>query len=228
MSTMRRGAKQDLPPAPLPQGEPARPVVNTQIINAFWQFLPGKSTVFLVRSYFRNYPKPLFVGKLPPFPVPLPVTKLIVPPNQAFVVKDINFQVYEQSSIGVEDLVAVPPSRVVSYFGFEVKIANRSPYDFNTNVTARGQVIDYKPANAGSTTTPPIPGQGTAFPFSGPNQPLGENFAAYAMSGDLIELNVQVLREPVFDARMVSATFSGYNVDQRLLQTILGRLTGGT
>jgi len=224
--SMRRGARQDLPPAPLPQGEVGRPVVNTQIVNGFWQFLPAKSTVFLNRVYFRNYPKPLFVGKLPPFPVPLPVVKLVVPPNQAFIIKDLSFKVYQQSGIGTEDIVEVPPERVASYFGFEVKIGNKSPYDFNTNVTARGQVIDYAPVQgAGGRSVPPIPGQGTAFPFAGRNNPLGDNFATYAQSGDLIELTVQVLREPEFDARMLSAQFAGYNVDGRILQTILSRIT---
>jgi hypothetical protein len=223
--SLRHGARQDLPPAPLPQGEVGRPVVDTQLVNAFWQFLPAKSTTFWARAYFRNYPKPLFVGNLPPFPVPLPVVKLVVPQNQAFILKSFDFTVYQQSGIGVEDLVAVPPSRVASYFGFEIKIGNRSPYDFNTNVTARGQVIDYKPAQAGYTAAPPIPGQGTAYPFSGPNQPLGENFAAYAVSGALIEANVFVLREPEFDVRMLSVAMAGYNLNQRLLQTILSRIT---
>jgi hypothetical protein len=215
-----------LPPAPLPQGEVGKPVVNTQIVNGFWQFLPAKSTVFLNRVYFRNYPKPLFVGKLPPFPVPLPVVKLVVPPNQAFIIKNLAFKVYQQSGIGTEDIVEVPPSRVASYFGFEVKIGNRSPYDFHTNVTARGQVIDYAPVQGGGgRSVPPTPGQGTAFPFSGVNNPVGDNFATYAQSGDLIELTVQVLREPEFDARMLSAGFEGYNVDGRILQTILSRIT---
>lgn len=223
---MRRGAREDLPPAPLPQGEVGKPVINTQIVNGFWQFLPGKSTIFLNRVFFRNYPKPLFIGQLPPFPVPLPVVKLIVPQNQAFVIKDFSFKVYQQSGIGTEDLVEVPPSRVASYFGFEVKVGNKSPYDMMTNVTNRGQVINYKPAQgAGGSSVPPSPGAGTAFPFSGINNPLGDNFAAYAMSGDLIELTVYVLREPEFDARMMSAQFAGYNVDQRVLQTILGRIT---
>jgi hypothetical protein len=224
--SMRRGVMQDLPSAPLPQGEPAGPrVVTTQLVNAFWQFLPAKSTTFWARSYFRNYPKPLFIGNLPPFPVPLPIIKLVVPQNQAFVLRSFDFAVYEQSGIGTEDLIAVPPSRVASYFGFEVKVANRSPYDFNTNVTARGQIINYNPAEAGSRSAPPVPGQGTAFPFSGPNQPLGENFATYVMSGGLIEMTVYVLREPVFDARMLSVTFGGYNVNERLLQSILSCIT---
>jgi hypothetical protein len=223
---MRRGARQDLPPAPLPQGEVSRPVVTAQIVNGFWQFLPAKSTVFLNRIFFRNYPKPLFVGNLPPFPVPLPVVKLVVPQNQAFLIKNFGFKVYQQSGIGVEDITEVPAARVASYFGFEVKVGNRSPYDMVTNVTARGQVINYKPSQgAAGLSVPPVPGQGTAFPFSGTNNPLGEGFASYAMSGDAIELTVQVLREPPFDVRMMSAEFSGYNMDQRILQTILSRIT---
>ena len=223
---MRRGAREDLPPAPLPQGERGKPIVDVQLVNGFWQFLPAKSTVFLNRIFFRNYPKPLFIGKLPPFPVPLPIVKLVVPQNQAFIVKHLAFKVYQQSGIGTEDIVEVPPSRVASYFGFEAKIGNRSPYDMFTNVTARGQVINYAPAQgAGGQSVPPVPGAGTAFPFSGLNNPMGDNFAAYAMSGDLIELTVQVLREPQFDVRMLSAEFDGYNVDQRVLQTILSRIT---
>ena len=222
--SMRRGARQDLPPAPLPQGETGKPVVNTQIVNGFWQFLPGKSTTFFSRVYFRQYPKPLFIGKLPPFPIPLPLSKLVVPQNQAFVLKSFDFQVYEKSGIG-DAQTAVPWSQVTSYFGFQVKIGNRSPYDLNTNITARGQVIDYIPGESGFRVAPPTSGQGTTFPFSGPNQPLGDNFATYAQSGELIELAVQVLREPEFDASMLSVKFDGYNVNQRLLDTILGRIT---
>ena len=216
----------DLPPSPLPQGEVGKAVVNTQTVNGFWQFLPAKSTTFLSRVYFRNYPNPLFIGgAAPPYPVPLPVVKLVVPKNQAFIIKNIEFTVYEQTPVGAEQFAAVPPSRVASFFGFSVKIGNRSPYDFNTNVTQRGLVIDYKPAQAGSTTFGPTPGQGTSYPFSGPNNPLGENFAAYGVAGELIELTVDVLREPPFDVRMLSASFSGYNLDQRVLQTILSRIT---
>lgn len=224
--SMRRGARQDLPPAPLPQGEVGKPVVNTQIVNGFWQFLPAKSTVFLNKILFRNYPRPLFIGKLPPYPVPLPIAKLVVPENQAFIIKDFSFKVYQQSGIGTDDTVEVPSTRVASYFAFEVKVGNRSPYDMFTNITARGQVIDYAPVQgAGGRSVPPTVGQGTAFPFSGVNNPLGDNFANYAMSGDLIELTAYVLREPEFDARMLSAQFAGYNVDQRILQTILSRIT---
>lgn len=223
--TMRRGARQDLMPAPLPQTEGAHAPVETQIVNGFWQFLPTAGTTFFARDYFRNYPKPLFVGKLPPFPVPLPVVKLTVPNQQAFILKEFSFQVYEQSPVGQEQLVEVSPSRVASYFGFEVKVGNRSPYDFNTNVTARGQVIDYKPPQTASIASPPVPGQSTNMPFSGVNNPVGQNFAAYAKAGELIEMTVWVLREPVFDVRMLSAYMSGYNVNHAMLYKILGRVT---
>ena len=222
---MRRGALLDGPPSPLPQEETRKDVVNTQIVNGFWQFLPAKSTTFLSRVYFRNYPRPLFVGNFPPYPYPLPVVSLTVPSNQGFILKNFEFQVYEQSGIGAENIVAVDPSRVASYFGFEVKIDSRSPYDFNTNVTARAQALAYNPVQAGGTSAPPTVGQGTSYPFSGPNQPLAENFAAYAVAGQKIEMNVYVLREPQFDVRLLSAKLDGYNLDGRILQTILSRIT---
>lgn len=224
--SMRRGALLDMPPSPLPQDEVGKPVANVQVVNGFWQFLPAKSTVFLSRVYFRNYPRPLFVGQLPPYPVSIPIRSLTVPNNQGFILKSFDFQVYEQSGIGQENIVAVDPSRVASYFGFEVKIDNRSPYDFNTNVTARGQVLAYNPGQGGGVSSPPVPGQGTVYPFSGENQPLGDKFAAYAVAGQKIELNVFVLREPPYDVRLLSAGLTGYNLNQRLLQTVLSRITG--
>lgn len=224
--SMRRGALQDMPPSPLPQSEPGKSVSSTQIVNGFWQFLPGKSTIFMSRIYFRNYPKPLFVGKLPPFPAPLPIMKLVVPSQQAFILKSFEFNVYEQTGIGAENLVAVAPSRTASYFAFEVKVGNRSPYDLNTNVSARGQVINYNPSVNNAISSPPSPNQGTAFPFAGPNNPLGENFASYAQAGDAIELTALVLREPPYDVRMLSAQFGGYNLNGKLLQTILSRISG--
>jgi hypothetical protein len=215
----------DHPPSPLPQGEVGKAVVNTQIVNGFWQFLPAKATTFFSRVYFRNFPRPLFLGGLPPYPVAVPIVKLEVPSNQAFIIKNIEFNVYEKTPIGNDEYVAVSPSRVVTYFGFEILIGNRSPYDFSTNLTAGGDPIDYKPTQAGATTVPPFAGQGTNYPFSGPNQPLGENFAAYATSGEGITLVARVLREPPFDARLLTASLAGYNLNQRVLQDILGRIT---
>lgn len=214
-----------MPPSPLPQKEGGKGPTNVQIVNGFWQFLPVASTTFFDRVYFRNYPRPLFVGNLAPYPVPLPIIKLVVPQNQAFILKHFSFKVYQQSGIGVEDIVEVPASRVASYFGFEVKVGNRGLTDYNTNVSARGQVIDYKPGQAGSLTFPPVPGQGTLFPFSGEMQPMGDNFASYATSGQDIQATVYVLREPEFDARMLSVRFDGYNVNQRVLEDILKRLS---
>ncbi len=216
---------QDLPPAPLPQDEPSKGAQPVRVVDGFWQTMPAASTVFLSRVYFKTFPRPLFVGKLPPYPVPLPLVKLVVPRDQVFILKHISFKVYQQSGIGTDDIVEVPASRVTSYFGFEVKVGNRSPYNFSTNISARGQIIDFKPGNAGYAVSPPVPGAGTLYPFSGENQPVGDNFATYAQSGSAIELTAYAMREPEFDARLISAKLDGYDMDRRKFDSIIGRLT---
>lgn len=224
--TTRRGAMFDLPPSPLPQEEPAKEVVTTQIVNGFWQFLPGRSTVFLERVFFADYPRPLFVGLRPPYPVPLRVVTLTVPKNRAFILKSFEYQVYEQTGIGQGSLLAVDPSRVTTYFGFETQIGNRGLFDYMTNLTgaAGPQGVGPNGPNNGVASFAPAPGQGILYPFSGPVQPVGQNYAAYAVENEKITMTVNVLREPPFDTRIVMARLSGYNVDHRILQSILGRL----
>jgi len=224
---MRRGAAaMDLPPQPVPQYERGTPVANVQVLNGFWQFLPSKSTTFIDRVYFKNFPRPITKVGFPSHPFSIPLATLEVPLNQAFILKSFSFRVFQQSGVGVEDIVETPPSRVASYLGFEILVGNQSPFDFNTNVTARGQVINYNPAQGpGKVASPPVVGQGSVFPFSGPVEPLGEAFATYAQSGQNIIARVWVLREPEFEARMLSVRISGYNLNSSLLQTILSRIS---
>jgi hypothetical protein len=218
----RRGAMFDLPPSPLPQNETGRPVVTTQLVNAFWQFLPAKSTTFWSRIYFSQFPRPLFIGKYPPYPATIPIAKLQVPRNQGLIIKDIDFTVYQKT--GVDTTIALSPSEVASYLSFSTKIGNKSPFDFQTNTVIRNAPTNVVNPN-GILSSAALPSQGTSFPFSGPQQPPGENFAAYADAGETIDLVAYVLREPPFDVQMVSAKVAGYNINQNLLQTILSRIT---
>lgn len=230
MSSLRRGAVLDLPPSPMPQAEVPGKVVPVEVTHGFFQTLPESGTNFLNRIFFKVIPKPLFVGTLPPYPFPIPILKLVVPPQQGWILKHFSFKVFQNTGIGVEDIVEVPPSRVTTYFAFEVKIDNRGIYDFATNVNARGQAINY--GGAGNSTNniappTPTPGQGTLFPFAGENQPVGDQFATYAVSGQLIELTAYILKEPEFEARSVSAQCDGINLNQVDLQKILRRIVRG-
>lgn len=221
--TQRRGAMFDLPPSPLPQGETGRPVSSTQIVNAFWQFLPSKSTTFYSRVYFREYPRPLFIGLAQPYPATIPVAAITVPKNQSLIIKEIEFTAFQ--STGVGSISAIPAADVASYLAFSTKIGNRSPFDFQTNTAIRNAPVNYQNANSTILFTTPLPSQSTSSPFSGPQQPVGENFASYAVAGETIELVAYVLREPPFDVSMISAKIAGYNLNQNLLQSILARIT---
>lgn len=212
-------------PSPLPQTGAVRDVVSTQVVNGFWQFLPSRSTTFMEKIFFRSVPNPLFVGTVPPFPYQLSVFQLRVPNNQAFILRSFEFNAYQRSPIGNDDTEMIDPGRIVSYLGFEPKVGNRGLFDYTTNVTQRGAIINYNPSNVGGATPPPLPGQGTLFPFTGPVQPLGQNFAAYAIAGELIEMNVWLLRPMPFPLTMVSAQISGYNIPQRALESILTRIS---
>jgi len=224
--SIRRGAATlSQSPSMLPDVESATRVVNTQILNGFWQFLPSRSTTFLDRVYFANYPRPLFVGNLPPYPVPVPLVNLEVPNNMAFVLKSFEFEAYEASGIGVDDMTLVPQARVATYVGFQISIGNRSPLDYNTNVSMRGQVIQYDPTKGSrGTSIAPLPMQGTIFPFAGPLEPLGEAFATYAVSGQQVNATAWILRPPQFEIRMFSVRISGYHMGQGDLKEILDKI----
>lgn len=218
----QRGAMFDTAPSPLPQEAASAPVVTTRLVNAFWQFLPGKSTTFWSRVYFRQYPKPLFIGLNQPYPSKIPIAALKVPQQQALIIKDIEFYAFQKTGAG--STVALSPSEVTSYLSFSIKIGNKSPFDFQTNTVIRNAPSNLNNPN-GILTQGSLPGQGTAYPFSGPQQPIGENFATYAVADETIELEAYVLRPLPYEMEMVGAKVAGYNLNQRLLDTILSRIT---
>lgn len=220
----RRGQVLTSTGSPLPQGEASGGSKPVRLTHAFTQLLPPRSFQFFQRAYFRNYPRPLQQGSKPPFPVPINIARIEVPPNQALVFQSSVYRVYEASGIGIDDVVEVEDGRTVGVFGFSTQIGNRGLIDFSTNVTANGDPVVWNPAQQLGATQPPQVGAGRIYPFTGKSQGDLQNFAFYAQSGEGIDLTAWVMRAPPFDTRKFSVEVSGYLVGQAHLQKILDML----
>jgi hypothetical protein len=195
-----------------------------RLTHAFTQFLPPRSFVFFQRAYFREYPRPLQLSNKPPYPINIPIARILVPQNQGLVVRSSSFKVFEASGIGVDDIVEVEQGRATRIFGFSTSIGNRGLVDFSTNVTANGEAVVWNPAQQMGATQPPQVGSGKIYPFTGDSQRGLENFAFYATPGEEIDLSAWVMRAPPFDTRLFSAELTGYLVGWVQLQEILDKL----
>lgn len=220
----RIGAAQSQVGSPLPQSEPGARVAPVRVADAFYQFYPSRSTIFFQRAYFANYPRPIQAAGLPGFPRGVPVCRIQAPAEQCVVIRQVYFRVYEHSGIDVNDVIEVESARTTTYFGFEVKIGNRGMTDYNTNLTVRGDVLNYG-GNAGPSF-PPTPGQGSFYPYAGPVIGDLQNFAYYCQSRQTMDATVQILRPPPFDTRFFSVEISGIVIPQVSLDKVLDRLSG--
>lgn len=226
MSSSRFGILQSEERSPLPQEELHPNVISARIADAFFQFLPNNSTIFFQRVYFAAYPRPVQGGGLPGFPRTVPVARIQAPAQQSIVLKHSFFRVYEHTGIDVDDVMEVDPSRTTTVFGFQTSVGNRGLTDYNTNLTARGDIIAFNPGKAGGTTIAPQPGQGSFYPFAGGSQAGLDNFAYYARPRQTIDANVIILRPPPFDTRLFSVELTGLVLPEVTLSTILERLSG--
>lgn len=209
------------PPSPLPQGVGRNAATPVRVVDGFTQFLPGRSRLFFNRVYFAPFPRPLQVGPTPPYPFEVPIARIQAPKQQAIVLREAAFQVYQHSGIGVDDIEQVPRSRIATYIGFSFKLGNRGLTDYSTNVQSPNAPVLLGGNNPNATTVQG--GSGTIYPFSGvvtPQQP----YAAYAMPGDLIEASAVIMRAPSFDARLFSVEMSGWIVGAAELQRVIDSL----
>lgn len=211
---------------PLPQEESRSGVASARIADAFFQFLPNNTTLFWQRVYFAQYPRPVQGGGLPGFPRTVQLARIQAPAEQSIVIKSATFRVYEHTGIDVDDVMEVDPSRTTTVFGFQTQVGNRGLTDYNTNLTARGDVLAFNPAKAGGTGFAPQPGQGSFYPFAGSSQFGLDNFAYYARPRQTIDANVIILRPPPFDTRLFSVELTGLVMPEVTLDTILRRLSG--
>lgn len=220
----RHGALMPVAPSPLPQENPVGPVVPVRVVGAFSQFLPGRDRTFFQRIYSANYPRPIVMGPGPPFPIPIPVIRIKAPAQQVIVIKDVIWQVYQNSGIGMEDVVQTDPTRVAGYFALQFSVGNRNMADFNSNVTVRGTPTFF-PGNNPNSGAAAIGGGGTNYPFAGSIVPKGEHFASYARPNETIDATVQVLRYPSFDTRGFTVKLEGWLANENELDNIVDRLT---
>lgn len=221
------GGTAGVTPSPLPQGyAPGDPPVPIRIVNGFTFNLPGRSRLFFQRQFFASYPRPIQAAGLPPFPRNVNIATIQAPTHQGIVIREVAFRAYQHSGIGVEDIVELPPSRAKTYLGFKFNLGNRGLTDFQTNLPGQGVPINL-PGPQGTFTTAPRAGQGNVFQGTGtvtPNMP-GENFAAYALPGDLIQSTAVVIRPPSFDLRLFEVEISGWLANETELQKIIDRLS---
>lgn len=198
------------------------PTSPVRIVDGFSSRLPGRDTIFFQRVYFAPVPVPFQMGAQPPFPVQVPLVKLETPTNQSIVIRRFAFRVYQHSGIAVDDIIEVPGRRTTTFIGFGFKIGNRSTLDFSTNVQAPNVPVVF---NAGQGAQTVQGGSSQIFPFTGDSQPTGDDFAAYAMPGDLIEASAFFMRAPNFDARLISVQIVGWLVNSATLQKIINNLS---
>jgi hypothetical protein len=211
--------------SPLPQEEVALPVDSVRVVDAYFQFLPSQQLTFFQRPFFANYPIPLALAGMPPYPRPISLLKLQAPKEACIVLQSSVFKVFEHSGIDPKDIVEVDPSRVTTVFGFQLKIGGRGSLDYMTNLTTKGDPIILQ--NNPVPTYAPNPGQGTYYPFAGASQVGLQNFATYVRPGQTIEAAAIALRAPPFETKLLSVEINGFLVPEFQLDRILRRMSGG-
>jgi len=215
-------------PSPLPQEEAGKKAQTVRVADAFFQFLPSQQITFFQRVYFARYPVPLIPAGGPTYPRPVPVCRIEAPAQQGIVLQHTGFKAYEFSGIDPDDIVEVDPSRLVSVLGFQFFVGNRGTTDLNTNITARGDIINYATGGKLYNTAgfAPTPGQGSFFPFAGDQQRQLNNWASYARPGQAIEATVQILKPPPMELRLFSFELGGYVLPEYSLDAMLERRKG--
>jgi len=210
-------------PSGLPQGHRGGSSKPIRITNGFTQTLPGRSRLFFQRQFFSAYPRPIQVAGGPPFPRNVNIATIQAPTNQGIVLRSVAFRAYQHSGIGIEDLVEVPAGRAKTYLGFSFNLGNRGLTDFQTNLPGTGvPIVTGSPQAPG--TVAPRTGQGNTFQGTGVVTP-GNNFAAYARPGDLIQATARVLRPPSFDLRLFEVEMSGWLANETELDRIVDSLS---
>lgn len=219
-----RGATAPRTASPLPQGYAREPATPVLIKHGFLTTLPGRSRLFFERVFFAPKPVPIQQAGIAPFPREIPIARIEAPREQVIVLKSVAFQAYEHSGIGVEDIIAVPPSRTATYIGFKFLVGNRGLTDFMTNVPAAGVPVGLVPVQGAPVA--PRAGQGNIFPFSGEATPKTsqDNWAAYAMPGSPIVASAVLFRPTNFDLRLFSVSISGWLANETEFQAIIDKI----
>lgn len=222
-----RGRTSPVAPSPVGPGRPGKAAVPVRIVHGFTTQLPGRSLRFFQRQYFSSYPRPIQVGPQSPFPRTVPIARIQAPNRQAIVIREVSFDAYMHSGIGIEDLAQVPRGRTVGTLGFTFSLGNQGMTDFQTNLPGRGIPVLYTPAQ-GPNATAPRAGQGNTFQGSGVITPQNgpDPFAAYAMPKDTIVANATVFRPPSFDLRLFEVRISGWLIEEARLEEIISMLSG--
>ena len=197
---------------------------NVRVLDAYFQFLPSQQLTFFQRPFFAQYPIPVALGGTPPYPRPINLLRLVAPKEACIVLQNSVFKVYEHSGIDPQDIVEVDPTRLVTVFGFQLKVGGRGTLDYQTNLTVKGAVIL---TPQGFPASPPTPGGGSFYPFGGDSQVGLRNFASYVRPGQTIEANAIALRAPPFETKLLSVEINGFVVPEFQLDRILNRLSGG-
>jgi hypothetical protein len=213
--------------SPLPQGNPRSKVEAARIVHGFTAYLPGRSRIFFQRQFFSNYPRPIQQGGATPFPRTVGIATIQAPTHQAIVLREVKFAAYQHSGIGIEDLAEVPNGRAVGTLGFNFNLGNRGLTDFQTNLPGRGIPVSYSTVAQTTGSSAPRAGQGNTFQGVGRATPTvdGEQFAAYARPGDIIQAQAVVFRPPSFDLRLFEVKISGWLGDEYEVDKIIDRLT---
>lgn len=221
-----RGRTSPVTPSPVGPGNQGRPPVPVRIVQGFTTQLPGRSLRFFQRQFFSTYPRPIQVAPLSPFPRDVLIAEIKAPDRQSIVIREVQFNAYMHSGIGIEDLAEVPRGRTVGTLGFSFSLGNQGMTDFQTNLPGRGIPVLYTPAQ-GPNATAPRAGQGNTHQGSGVITPQNgpDPFAAYAMPADAIVAKATVFRPPSFDLRLFEVRISGWLMEQHQLEKVINSLS---
>jgi hypothetical protein len=221
----RQGGTSPLNVSPLPQEDPARgDGPPSRLVDGFQLGLPTLSRSFFQRDFWTVYPRPIFVAGTTPFPRQLTVVRFRVPGSQVLVIRDVAFHVYQHSGIGVDDIVAVPSSRVPGTFAFKFTVGNRDMTNYATTLPGTPNAGALTPEIAG-IVVPRTP-DGNLYSKTGSITPKVPNqvFAAYGRPNDEIVAQVYVLRNPNFDTRAFSVEVSGWLANETNFEGMMRKL----
>lgn len=203
--------------------------------NGFYAGLAPRQAKFYSKQFSKLFPKDIGIWSNPVGTGPLThqrsvsLGSFIVPPQNALVIKDARFRVYQDNGLGL-GVSEVPPGALAGVVSFDFKVDNGSLVDM-TNNAGQGSF------GVGGVATNPseTPASFNVLPPSSTQMQLDENggsfadrfgqdgkFNLYAQPNQTVEAKFVVLRVPDIEIRSVGFELTGYLVPDTVLKEILG------
>lgn len=199
------------PGSPLPQARPVSDASPVRVTQGFFASLPPNAISFFSRQYLSDYPRPIQVGQGPAYPRRVSIAEIVVPENNAIVIRDGVFKAYQQNGLDVNDMVPVDDRRLATYIAFGFNISDKGQIDFQTNLYGPGGLLARQAAGGNTALAPGAQVPATAKPYGGSiiTGPA-EQWALYAQPQQKIQASAWIVRPPPFEIRRFSFDLSGF------------------